>query len=107
MIEVVYVNEEGIIDINKEYLNRDYVTDIISFNYNEANQQDPIEGTLFCCAPRIFEQAAEINEKPESEFFRILIHGLLHLIGYDDLSDEERANMRAKENFYLQNLSFL
>ncbi len=105
MVEVVYVDEEGIIEINKKYLQRDYVTDIISFNYDEDEGKKNIEGTLYCCAPRIYEQSTEIGEKPETEFFRILIHGLLHLVGYDDQSDEERANMRTKENFYLRKIS--
>ena len=105
MVEVVYVDEDGIIEINKKYLQRDYVTDIISFNYDEDEGKKNIEGTLFCCAPRIYEQSAEVAEKPETEFFRILIHGMLHLVGYDDRSDEERANMRAKENFYLKKMS--
>lgn len=106
MVEVVYVDEDGIIAINKKYLQRDYVTDIISFNYDEDEGKENIEGTLYCCAPRIYEQATEMGEKPGTEFFRILIHGLLHLIGYDDQSDEERADMRAKENFYLRKMSF-
>lgn len=106
IVEVVYVDEDGIIEINKKYLKRDYVTDIISFNYEEDDDKKNIEGTLYCCAPRIYEQASEMGVKADTEFFRILIHGLLHLVGYEDQSDEERANMRAKENFYLQKLTF-
>src|SRR5680860_226932 len=56
-VEVVFVDEEGIIAINKEHLKRDYVTDIISFRYDEDTSNAAIEGTLYCCAPCIAEQA--------------------------------------------------
>ncbi len=83
-VEVVYVDETKIIAINKEHLDRDYVTDIISFRYDDSDTNGEIEGTLFCCAPRIEEQAHEFEESEEREFLRIYIHGLLHLIGYED-----------------------
>jgi rRNA maturation RNase YbeY len=103
-IEVVYVDEEEIISINKEHLDRDYITDIITFRYSTSTDFQYIEGTLFCCAPRIVEQAKEFNENIVQEFKRIFIHGLLHLAGYDDQSDEEKETMTAKENFYLSEL---
>ncbi|MGK7370747.1 MAG: rRNA maturation RNase YbeY, partial [Candidatus Halalkalibacterium sp. M3_1C_030] len=90
LLEVVYVDESGIVEINQEYLERDYVTDIISFRYDEDEYNMNIEGTLFCCAQRIYEQAHELNEDIEKEFKRILIHGLLHLCGYDDQSSEAK-----------------
>lgn len=104
LLEVVYVNESGIVDINQEYLDRDYVTDIISFRYDEAEDKKDIEGTLYCCAQRIYEQALELNEDIEEEFKRILIHGLLHLCGYDDQSAEAKQEMTEKENYYLRKL---
>lgn len=104
LLEVVYVNESGIVDINQEYLDRDYVTDIISFRYDEAEDNMDIEGTLYCCAQRIYEQALELNQDIEKEFKRILIHGLLHLCGYDDQSAEAKQEMTEKENYYLRKL---
>jgi rRNA maturation RNase YbeY len=101
-VEVVYVTENEIVRINKEHLNRDYLTDIISFRYDEdLEEKDKIEGTLFCCAPRIAEQAEEFGEPADKEFKRILIHGLLHLTGYDDQSKEEKNRMTELENKYL------
>lgn len=100
-VEVVYVGEDEIIQINKEHLDRDYVTDIITLRYDEPDSDSGIEGTLFCCAPRIEEQAEEFKESTEREFLRIYIHGLLHLAGYDDQSDEEKKQMTDKENHYL------
>ncbi len=109
LVELVYVDEEGIIEINKKYLERDYVTDIISFNYDEVDQgsvssKGPIEGTLYCCAPRIAEQSTEMDSGIEQEFYRIFIHGLLHLAGYDDSSPEEKDTMTRLENKYLEQL---
>lgn len=104
-VELVYVEEDEIIRINHDHLDRDYVTDIISFRYDdEAETSNHIEGTLFCCAPRIMEQAGEFNESPEQEFRRILIHGLLHLVGYDDQTNEEKSEMTDLENEYLSRL---
>lgn len=104
-VELVYMDEDEIVRINKEHLDRDYVTDIISFRYNdESEEKNGIEGTLFCCAPRIMEQAGEFNEPAEREFRRILIHGLLHLIGYDDQTKEEKNEMTGLEDRYLSRI---
>jgi rRNA maturation RNase YbeY len=104
-VELVYVDEDEIIRINKEHLDRDYVTDIISFRYDEGPETtNEIEGTLFCCAPRIMEQAGEFNEPAEREFRRIFIHGLLHLIGYDDQTKEEKNEMTGLEHKYLSRI---
>ena len=108
LIEVVYVDENAILETNRSYLNHDYITDIITFPYQdspaEPGHQDDclLDGTLFCCAQRIAEQAVELGEKIENEFRRVFIHGLLHLVGYNDKSDEERMIMRDRENFYLK-----
>lgn len=108
-VELVYVNEDGIVEINQKYLERDYVTDIISFNYDEDESVDSsnkgIEGTLYCCAPRIAEQSSELKSDPEQEFYRIFVHGLLHLAGYEDSSPEEKETMTRLENHYLELLS--
>ncbi|MEX0686071.1 MAG: rRNA maturation RNase YbeY [Balneolales bacterium] len=100
-IEVVFVDEAQITKINKKYLDHHYITDIITFGYNESDQNEPIEATLFCCAPRIVEQATDLGIATDIEFSRVFIHGLLHLTGYRDHSKEEKAIMRDKENLYL------
>ncbi|MDZ7807052.1 MAG: rRNA maturation RNase YbeY [Gracilimonas sp.] len=100
-VELVYVDEAEIIRLNKKHLDRDYVTDIISFRYDEAERDNQIEGTLYCCAPRIEEQSGEFEEPAEREFKRILIHGLLHLIGYEDQTETEKSAMTRLEDKYL------
>lgn len=104
LVEVVFVDEEEIVRINEEHLERDYVTDIISFRYDEDATNSAIEGTLFCCLPRIFEQAEEFEAAPSEELKRIVIHGLLHLAGYEDKNDKQKLEMQKRENFYLQKL---
>ncbi len=106
MIEVVYVDERTIVEINRHYLQHDYVTDIITFPYQDPGA-DLLEGTLYCCASRIRRQAGELNESVENEFQRIFIHGMLHLTGYDDKTKEEQAAMRKREDFYLKAYSGL
>ncbi|MDZ7720612.1 MAG: rRNA maturation RNase YbeY [Balneolaceae bacterium] len=109
LVELVYVDEKEIVEINKKYLQRDYVTDIISFNYNDDaepsdSSKKSIEGTLYCCAPRIEEQSYEMDSDPEQEFYRIFVHGLLHLAGYEDSSADEKETMTKLENHYLEQM---
>jgi probable rRNA maturation factor len=104
MLELVYVDEDEIIRINKQYLNNDYITDIITFRYDERSDNREIEGTLFCCAARIEEQSKEFHVTPNQEFCRVFIHGLLHLACYQDQTKTEKKKMTALENYYLSTL---
>jgi rRNA maturation RNase YbeY len=103
LIELVYVNEAEIQRINRDHLQHDHVTDIITFSYHEPDE--PVETTLFCCAPRISAQADEFMQSEKNEFERVLIHGLLHACGYDDQSPEEKKRMTELENQYLNQLT--
>ena len=102
-IELVYVDEKEIVRINQEHLNRDYITDIITFRYDENDQA--IEGTLFCCSPRIKEQSAELGIDESLEYLRIFTHGLLHLAGYNDQTADQKEIMTQKENEILELIS--
>ncbi len=104
-VEVIYMDEEGIVEINKKHLSRDYVTDIISFRYDDDSENQQIEGSLYCCAPRIAEQSGEFGTNIREEFLRVFIHGILHLTGYDDQSDKEKEEMTRLEDFYLAEYS--
>lgn len=104
LVEIVYVDETGIQNVNTEYLGRDYITDIITFNYTDdsvvTNKAD-IEGTIYMCPQRIIEQAKELNVEQNEEFKRIFIHGLLHLCGYNDDTKVQKLQMTKKEDQYL------
>jgi rRNA maturation RNase YbeY len=104
MIELVYVTEEEIIDVNKHHLGKEYVTDIISFHYHDAGATVDLEGSLVMCAPRIHEQASELGVSPDLEFKRVIVHGLLHLVGHDDTTDALKAAMTRKEDEILSRL---
>jgi probable rRNA maturation factor len=105
-IEIVFTDEAGIIEINRLHLKRDYVTDVISYHYHET-PDEPVDGTIYCCAQRIAEQAGEHQSTIMQEFARVLIHGLLHLCGYDDNTPEQKNLMTEKENEYLTRLNYL
>ena len=104
LVEIVYVTAEKIAEINSDHLGKTYVTDIITFDYTDS-EEDEIEGTLFCCESRIAEQALEFNEPLKKEFHRIIIHGLLHLCGYQDSTEDLKKQMTAKEDLYLSKIS--
>lgn len=99
VVEAVFVDEDRILKLNRDYLNHNYVTDIITFPYHE-NDSEP-EGTLFCCLPRIKAQAFEYDSTYETELTRVVIHGLLHLIGYDDQTEQQQSEMRKLEDKYI------
>ncbi len=100
-LELVFVDEHEIQQINRKYLNKEYITDIISFRYDDRNNS-AIEATLYCCAPRIAEQAAEFSTGLKQEFLRVYIHGLLHVAGYRDDTRDQKKSMSKLENDYLQ-----
>lgn len=104
LVEVVFVDEDKIVEINTQHLSRTYITDIITFDYTDEDSE-AIEGTLYCCAQQIVEQAEEFGESLLREFHRIIIHGLLHLCGYDDSNDTAKAQMTKLEDLYLDQIS--
>lgn len=104
-VEVVFVDESEILRVNNEHLQHNYVTDIITFRYDDDETKLEIEGTLYCCAPRIIEQASEFKQLPKIEFLRIIVHGLLHLCGYEDDSTSKKEEMTSLENHFLSYLN--
>lgn len=104
MVELVYVDENEILDVNKNHLKRDYVTDIISFHYHDEGAKDHLEGSLVMCASRIEEQANELSVPVLHEYTRVLIHGLLHVCGLDDGTPADKAVMTQKEDLYLSSI---
>lgn len=101
LIELVFVDEQEITRINNTYLNHNYVTDIITFRLDDGIDNSAIEGTLYCCAQRISEQASEFNQPKKDEFLRVMIHGFIHLLGYNDQTAEEKKTMTTLEDYFL------
>ncbi|MCF0043716.1 rRNA maturation RNase YbeY [Dyadobacter fanqingshengii] len=98
-LNYIFCNDEYLLEINKQYLDHDYFTDIISFDNSE--EDNVIEGDIYISVDRVRENAATFHADFETEMRRVLIHGLLHLMGYDDTDEKLKAAMRAKEDQYL------
>ena len=97
-ISIIFCSDNYILDINQKYLQHDYFTDIITFDYC---QDDRLSGDLFISVDSVRENSIEYGTDFPDELNRVIVHGILHLIGYDDHTDEEIAEMRKKENYYL------
>ena len=98
-INIIFCSDNYILDVNQRYLNHDYFTDIISFDYCEGNV---ISGDLFISIDTVRDNAEFYKaDSFDNELQRVMVHGVLHLIGYDDHTPEDQALMREKENYYL------
>ena len=97
-VNIIFCSDPYILDINLRYLQHDYFTDIITFDYCEG---DKLSGDLFISVDSVRENALFYGTEFEEELHRVIVHGLLHLIGYDDHSEAEKKVMRSKENYYL------
>jgi len=94
-----FCSDDFLLKINGDYLQHDYLTDIITFPL--STRPDIISGEIFISIDRVRENASILQADFEREFARVLIHGILHLLGYNDHTDEEKLQMRAKEDYYL------
>lgn len=97
-IAIIFCSDPYILDVNIKYLGHDYFTDIITFDYCEGNR---LSGDLFISIDSVRENADFYNVEFQDELNRVIVHGLLHLIGYDDHSEEDIKTMRQKEDYYL------
>lgn len=98
LIEYILCSDPYLLEINKEYLDHDYFTDIITFPLS----QDPIEATIYISVDRVRDNAREFEQGFEDELHRVIAHGILHMIGYNDKTEEESLLMRKRENAYLE-----
>jgi len=97
-LSIIFCSDNYILDVNMKYLQHDYFTDIITFDYCEGNV---LSGDLFISIDSVRENASFYGADFKDELNRVIVHGLLHLIGYDDHTDEDQKVMRSKENYYL------
>lgn len=98
-LSLIFCSDHYILDINLRYLQHDYYTDIITFDYCEG---DTVSGDLFISIDSVRENAAFYGVSFEDELDRVMVHGVLHLLGYDDHTPEDTAVMREKENYYVK-----
>ncbi len=102
-IAVVFCSDEYLLKMNKQYLSHDYYTDIITFDYVDENI---ISGDLFISFDRIIDNAKQFDTELIREVYRVVFHGILHLVGYNDKTADEQKLMTEKENFYLSEVDF-
>ena len=98
-IAIIFCSDAYLLDVNRKYLGHDYFTDIITFDYCEGER---LSGDLFISVDSVRENAVEYGTEFANELNRVMVHGLLHLIGYDDHTEEDVKTMREKENQYLE-----
>tara|TARA_B100000609_G_C17133326_1_gene391467 strand:+ start:379 stop:783 length:405 start_codon:yes stop_codon:yes gene_type:complete len=94
----VFCNDQFLLQKNIKYLNHDTLTDVISFDYSNESE---INGDILISIERVKENAKLYNQTFSTELNRVMAHGLLHLLGYNDKSKEEAKIMKSKENYYL------
>jgi rRNA maturation RNase YbeY len=100
-VSFIFCTDDFLLDINKKYLEHDYYTDVITFDYTAGNT---VSGDIFISVERVEENAGKFEVSFNHELSRVMYHGLLHLCGYGDKSDDEERTMKEKEDFYLKTL---
>jgi len=100
----IFCSDDYLLEINQEYLDHDTLTDIITFN--NADEAGVIESDIFISIDRVQENAANLKVDTKDELHRVMVHGVLHLLGYDDKSDKLKEQMRSKEDYCLSLRNF-
>lgn len=91
----IFCSDDYLKEINSKYLNHDYYTDIVTFDYRDGNV---ISGDMFISVDRVIENSEVFLSNMEDEYLRVIVHGVLHLLGLNDSSETEKVTMREKEN---------
>tara|TARA_B100000902_G_scaffold12252_1_gene14934 strand:- start:69560 stop:69982 length:423 start_codon:yes stop_codon:yes gene_type:complete len=97
-INYIFCNDDFLLRKNKKYLNHDNFTDIITFDYSE---KDKITSDIMISIDRVRENSIIFEKSFEEELYRVMVHGVLHLLGYDDKTNKDKTIMRKKEDIYL------
>lgn len=97
-LSFIFCSDDYLLELNRTHLNHDYYTDIISFDYTE---ETTISGDLYISIDRVRDNAKTLQQSPVDELHRVMIHGVLHLVGYGDKSADDATEMRAQEDYCL------
>lgn len=98
-ISVIFCSDDYLHKINREYLDHDYYTDIITFDYCE---KESVAGDIFISTDRVKDNSVKYKVEFQKELYRVLFHGILHLIGFKDKKPTDRTIMKEKEDYYLK-----
>ena len=102
-INVIFCSDEHLLTLNREHLEHDYYTDIITFDYRQGQV---VSGDLFISYDRVLDNAKKFTASSKQETYRVVIHGIMHLCGYFDKKKNDVKLMRFKENYYLSKIDF-
>lgn len=102
-INYIFCDDAYLLKINQKHLKHNTLTDIISFDYSK---NDKLAGDIYISTERVAENAAKFKVSFANELERVLIHGILHFVGFNDKTKEEKTEMRKQEDYYLALLSF-
>lgn len=97
-INYIFCSDNYILEINKDYLNHNYFTDIITFNYNEGKK---VNADIFISIDTVKSNANSRKIDFDNELHRVMVHGILHLVGYNDKTSTQQIEMTSKEDYYL------
>ncbi len=101
-LDIIFTDEDFILDLNRKYLNHDYITDVIAFE-NTIDEPDFL-GEIYICLEQAQRQAPEFNNSFEEELLTLIIHGILHLVGYNDIEPDDKKIMFDKQNKIFQEI---
>ena len=102
-LNFIFCSDQYLLNINKKHLNHDFYTDVITFEYSDI---EGVTGDVFISYERIKENAKDFTIPVKDELHRVIIHGLLHLLGYSDKTTGQKSTMKSKEDFYLSLRAF-
>ena len=100
-ILVIFTSDEILSDLKKEFFNKEHLTDVISFRLNDYNEEK-VEGEIYISIPQVERNARKFDQSISRELARIIIHGSLHLLNYDDSTIDSKIKMTEKENYFLK-----
>jgi probable rRNA maturation factor len=99
-INYIFCSDEYLLEVNKKHLNHDYYTDIITFD--NSFEEDEINADIFVSIDRVKDNAKTLRQSFENELHRVLVHGILHLLGWEDSTEEHKQEMRLEEDNQLK-----
>ena len=102
-LNINFVTPDLMIEINKQYLNHNYDTDIITFNYSGSTAQ--LDGEIFISIGQAIDNSIRFNVNLDSELIRLIVHGILHLLGYDDKKSSDKKKMKFEEDKLTKNIT--
>lgn len=103
-LNFIFCSDEHLLGINRQYLNHDTYTDIITFDYSKEDVKQPVSGDIFISIDRVKENAEKFSKPFENELQRVIIHGVLHLLGYKDKNKTAKEEMTKEEDKALKSL---